>query len=182
MCFSIDIAHPEQTPERAAALARQTAHAGPLELSAPRGDETSSRVSVCYPGDGCACRLLRDDADWEAPFFQLEAAVLRSLEQTLDFVVRRAGKGGFELQAGWDEPSSAPSAHVREVSPAQLLQDVRRGLLAKGERYRVNPVRSPSRRTSSRAAGREQHRGGTFTALRRFVVVIVLRWPWRHGG
>ena len=129
MCLLIEVEAIDVPPRAAGELTRDAAEAGVLRLQAqraPRGAVTS-RYLV---GDGCACALLGDNADWDAPFYALDPARGADLARTLQFLHSRSPR--LRVRAVWAEGalSSHPPAGARRANLAALLADVRAGRLA----------------------------------------------------
>lgn len=68
---------------------------------------------------GCSCSLMSEDADWNAPVWSLDPAVLEGLAQALRLLNDESG--GFSFQALWigDEPETRTRVPLRV-----LLADV----------------------------------------------------------
>jgi len=77
-----------------------------------------SPLSVSFDG-GCACSLLDDEADWDAPNWIFDPSVLEGLACVLKLLHDEAG--GFTFQALWigDKPQTQAHVTLRE-----LLADV----------------------------------------------------------
>jgi hypothetical protein len=84
---------------------------------------------------GCACSLLADDADWDAPFWSMRPEVLEPLALTLE-VVGAAAPHGFLVAALW--VGDAPGEE-KVVTLEELVSDTRAGRLGTRARYRVPP-------------------------------------------
>ena len=63
------------------------------------------RLSLSEAGEGCACSMLTDDADWNAAAWDIRPALLPYLVNTLRFIYERT-PNGFILEALWagDKP------------------------------------------------------------------------------
>jgi hypothetical protein len=99
----------------------------------------SETVTALVGEDGtCACSLLADDAEWDAPTWQMLPEVLPKLAMTLACVAEHAPEG-FTLDVLW------AGERVKEevsVSPDELCALARSGQLAQRTRYRVQRVGS----------------------------------------
>jgi len=64
---------------------------------------------------GCSCSLMSDNADWNAPTWDLDPKVLDGLARALRLLAEEAG--GFELQALWigDEPQTRSHSSLSKV-------------------------------------------------------------------
>jgi hypothetical protein len=134
MCLLIDVEAIDVPPRTAGELTRDAAATGVLRLQAqraPRG-ATTSRYLV---GDGCACALLADNADWDAPFYALDSARCADLARTLEFLHGRSRR--LRVRAVWAEGalSAHPPAGTTQASLAALLSDVRAGRIANNVVY-----------------------------------------------
>ena len=85
---------------------------------------------------GCGCSLLAEDADWEAPAWQLRAEVCDALAGMVLALAERL-PGGFTLQALWAGDAAGSVAHV---SAAELAERARSNALANFTRYVVQPA------------------------------------------
>lgn len=92
---------PEAEAERLARLHRPSEnvdiHFEGMASSAGRGNP---RLSLSEAGEGCACSMLTDDADWNAPTWDIRPALLPHFAHTLKFIFEQAPKG-FILEALW---------------------------------------------------------------------------------
>jgi hypothetical protein len=136
MCLLIEVEAADVPPRAAGELTRAAAEAGVLPLRAqraPRG-ATASRYLV---GNGCACELLGDTADWGAPFYALDPARAPDLARTLEFLHGQSPR--LRVRAVWAEGALAahPPADARRVGLAALLADVRAGRMANNLVYEL---------------------------------------------
>ena len=123
MCLVLTI----QAPEIARRMLEATARLLPwsaLRLCVeplprrPWAKLTSVRGTISE-GGGCACSLLADDADWDAPFWSMRSEVLEPLAQTLG-AVGTTMPDGFAFAALW--VGDAP-ARERVVSLARIIHE-----------------------------------------------------------
>ena len=99
----------------------------------------SETVTALVGEDGtCACSLLADDAEWDAPTWQMRPEVLPKLAVTLACVADHA-PDGFILDVLW------AGERVKEealMSPDELCALARSGQLAQRTRYHIHRVSS----------------------------------------
>ncbi len=93
------------------------------------------RASISEAG-GCACSLLTDEADWEAPYWSLRADMLEPLASMLHGIAS-AGLDEFTLEALWsgEEPD-----REEQVSVSELLACIRSGQVGTRTRYQIRPA------------------------------------------
>jgi hypothetical protein len=139
MCLILTVQAPE-TARPALEAAARSLPPGALRLHVesisrrPWGRTTIVQGSICEEG-GCACSLLTDDADWDAPFWSMRPEALDPLAQTLE-AVGAAAPEGFTVAALW--AGDAPSQE-QYVSLEGLIALARAGRLGTRTRYRVSP-------------------------------------------
>ncbi len=136
MCLELTLHLPALFPADADAL--ESACTGPDRLAVrvrkPRLFNRSATVTALVGEDGtCACSLLADDAEWDAPTWRMRPEVLPRLKATLACVTEHAPEG-FTLDVLW--AGERVSEEVR-VSPDELCALARSGQLAQRTRYRV---------------------------------------------
>jgi hypothetical protein len=143
MCLLLEVLLPGVAPDAAGEVTRAAAREGLLELRAQRRSRGArgARFFVGEPGQGCACSLAAEDADWDAPYYALRAEVAERLAQTLEFLHRRAGLAGMSVRAAWVsdrlDPLTADGAGPEAASV--VFDDVRAARIANGRVYRVAP-------------------------------------------
>jgi hypothetical protein len=98
-------------------------------LPSPR--ERPVRASVSEAG-GCACSLLADDANWDAPFWTMRPEILEPLARTFTAITAR-GVSEFHVEASWGD---AP-LEERDVSPGEMFGLARAGRIGTRTRYLV---------------------------------------------
>ncbi len=91
------------------------------------------RLSISEAGEGCACSMLTDGADWNAPTWDIQPALLPHLADTLGFISERV-PNGFILEALW--AGDKPGRNL-ELSLDELLNIVRENQVGTGTRYIV---------------------------------------------
>jgi hypothetical protein len=145
MCLLIEITLPGVAREQAGRLSREAARRDLLELQAQRvpKDQTGARYFLGAPGEGCACSLLGDNADWNEPFFELDEKALPKLRETLEFIAEHAGATGFTLRAAWLDGAweDAPKGPVRRAKLQGLLADVAAARIAANVTYQISSVK-----------------------------------------
>lgn len=90
------------------------------------------RATISESG-GCACSLLADDADWEAPFWSMRPEVLAPLARTLE-VVAASDLGEFSIEALW---TGEEAEDEQQLCVPELLAHIHAGQLGTKTRYRV---------------------------------------------
>jgi hypothetical protein len=93
----------------------------------------NARLSIAEKGEGCACSMLTDNADWNAPIWDMRPEVLPELALALLFISELA-PNGYILEALWvgDEPDKNI-----EVTLNEILEIVQRNLIRTKTRYNV---------------------------------------------
>jgi hypothetical protein len=91
------------------------------------------QLSISEKGEGCACSMLTDEADWNAPTWDLREEVLPDLALALLFISETASNG-FNFEAIWagDKPEKS-----LEVSLNELLELVQQNRVGTKARYIV---------------------------------------------
>jgi hypothetical protein len=104
MCLIVEVLVPAVDRASAGVVSKQASQDPRLlQLMAQRQPKTEqgARFRLCEPGQGCACSLLADSADWSKPTFELETVARDRLIRTLKFLSEVAGVHGFLLYASW---------------------------------------------------------------------------------
>jgi len=91
------------------------------------------RLSISEAGEGCACSMLTDEADWNAPAWDIQPTLLPPLANSLAFISERAANG-LILEALW--AGDRPEKNLK-VSPDELLSIVRENRIGTKTRYIV---------------------------------------------
>ena len=141
MCLLLEVLLPGHPPEEAGRLTRAAAEAGHLELRAqrqpPRGQ--GSRFLLGEPRQGCACSLMADDADWDAPYYALRPQMAEPLARTFEFLRTHAGAAGMYVRAAWVSDAPKPLAPGETTyASAELVVDIRAARIANNRAYRVS--------------------------------------------
>src|SRR5438105_1009161 len=137
MCLVLAVQAPETARPCLEAAARSLPPAA-LQMDVkpvprgPRGMEMSVQGTI-YERDGCACSLLTDDADWDAPFWSMRPEVLEPLARTLE-AVGAAVPEGLMVAALWD--GDVPGQE-QVLSLHELAAIARAGRLGTRTRYRI---------------------------------------------
>lgn len=143
MCLLIEVLLPDVPAPAAGRLTRAAAEAGLLELLAqrqPRG-AGGARFLVGEPHQGCACSLLGDEADWDAPFYALRPGAVNPLAQTLAFLREHAGPAGMYVRGTWLSGALEPLGETSQpAAGSDLFKDLRAARLASSRVYRVRPL------------------------------------------
>ena len=138
MCLLIHVRADGIPKPQAGSVTKQAAATGGATLEALRQPKTE-KGSLFSLGQGCACEFLSDDADWDEPFYRLDADQVGAIEKTLGVVRDAYGPHTFSVHAEWvGEPAVRKPSRPRSVSFAELLSDIRRARIANGITYRVS--------------------------------------------
>jgi hypothetical protein len=143
MCLMIEIVAPAISDERAGSVSRAVVDRGGVPLKAQRAKK-GQQGSRFFLGDDCACALLGDNADWNAPFYDLNPKAMGPLEETLGMLLTATGGAGFTLRAAWVEGAWQPKtpARTRRVAFADLLSDLRVNRIENNVEYVVTQTTS----------------------------------------
>jgi hypothetical protein len=93
------------------------------------------QLSITERGEGCACSMLTDDADWNEPAWEIQRRLLLALAETLTVINERA-HSGFAFEALWvgDKPEDQ-----LEMAFEGFIELVRQNKLATKTRYIIVP-------------------------------------------
>ena len=91
------------------------------------------RLSISEKGEGCACSMLTDEADWNAPTWDIRREVLPDLALALLFISELASNG-FNFEAIW--AGDKPEKNI-EVSLDAILEIVQKNQIGTKARYIV---------------------------------------------
>ena len=137
MCLTISLELPMMPKQEAERLATQRSSTDKLEIhfegTASFFGRGNPRLSIYEAGEGCACSMLTDDADWNAPAWDIQPKLLLPLANSLAYISERA-VNGFILEALW--AGDKPEKNL-ELSPAELLSVVRENRVGTKTRYIV---------------------------------------------
>jgi len=91
------------------------------------------RLSISEKGEGCACSILADGADWHAQIWELRLDLLPDLALALLFISELASDG-YIFEAVWagDRPKKNVEATLNE-----MLEIVQRNSIGTRTRYTV---------------------------------------------
>ena len=137
MCLTISVELPGIAKKEAELLAGQQLPSKNLEIqfkgTASMFGRGNPLISIAEAGQGCACSMLTDNADWNASTWEFQSALLPLLGSTVAFISERA-PNGFIIEAIWagDKPKK-----LLEVSLDELHYIVRRNSIATKARYIV---------------------------------------------
>ena len=96
-------------------------------------DRGNPRLSISEKGEGCACSMLTDEANWNAPTWDLRNEVLPDLALALLFISELASNS-FNFEARW--AGEKPGKNL-EVSLSELLEIVQQNRIGTKVRYIV---------------------------------------------
>jgi hypothetical protein len=95
------------------------------------------RLSISEKGEGCACSMLTDEADWNAPTWDIRKEVLSDLALALLFISEQASSG-YTFEAIW--AGDKPERNL-EVSLNELLEIVQKNQIGTKSRYIVGAAK-----------------------------------------
>jgi hypothetical protein len=135
MCLTLSVELPTERSE--AELIASRYHSLNLDL---HFDGTTSflgrgnpRLSISEKGEGCACSMLTDETDWNAPTWDIRPELLPYLALTLLFISEQA-LSGYTFEAIWGGDKWERS---HEVSLNEMLEIVQKNQIGTKERYIV---------------------------------------------
>jgi hypothetical protein len=99
----------------------------PVSLFGPR----TPFFSLSEVGEGCACSMLTDNADWNAPTWEFQSTLLEDLASSLEMLCKQA-PNGLVLEALW---AGDKAKEILEVSCTQLLDIIRSNSISTGAKY-----------------------------------------------
>lgn len=138
MCLLIHIRADGIPKQQAGSATKRASVAGGATLEALRQPK-SEEGSLFSLGQGCACEFLSDDADWNEPFYRLDADQVGAIEKTLGIIRDASGPHAFSVHAEWvGEPAVRKRSRPRSVSFTELLSEIRQARIANGTTYRVS--------------------------------------------
>ena len=75
------------------------------------------RLSLSEKGEGCACSMLTDDADWNATTWDMREEIVAALADTIITIHRQAGNG-FAFEALWigDRPKTEQRVTIDDLA------------------------------------------------------------------
>lgn len=136
MCLFIHIRADGIPKQHAGWVTKQASEAGGAHLEALRQPK-SEKGSLFSLGHGCACEFLSDNADWNAPYYRLDADQAGAIEKTLGTIRDASGTRTFSVHAAWmGEPAVHEPGRERSASFAELLKDLLQARIANGVTYR----------------------------------------------
>ncbi|MBP6002197.1 MAG: hypothetical protein KA746_02070 [Pyrinomonadaceae bacterium] len=93
----------------------------------------NARFNISEAGEGCACSMLTDKADWNAEFWDLEPTLLLDTANLL-FLVNNSVPNGFTFEALWagDKP-----VETLRVSIGELINLVQKNQIKTKAKYVV---------------------------------------------
>ena len=132
MCLKLVLIVPVS---RKAALCDLPATIGPFTVQTQRVWPWSRMATAVLAWEGgCACPMLTDQADWNAPFWDLRKDVLPSFADALKSI-GLALKSDFEFYAVWQGDQVISD---KEVNLLELMETVQENQLGNRIRYRVH--------------------------------------------
>ena len=102
----------------------------------PRRKEPELTISAGdgWHGSGCACSLLAETADWNAPTWDMEPRARRDLAQTIDVLARHLPRP-FSIEALWD---GDPVEREHRVTVVDVVDLANADALGTRDRYIVS--------------------------------------------
>ena len=85
-----------------------------------------ARFNISKTGEGCACGMLTDDADWNAEFWDFDSALLQPTADVLAKINERV-PDGFIVQALWagDKPEETLKLSFEELQNLVLKNQIK---------------------------------------------------------
>jgi hypothetical protein len=86
----------------------------------------NARFNISETGEGCACSMLTDDADWNAEFWDLQSALLPHTANLLSLLNERV-PNGFIFEALWadDRPTETLTVSFDELRNLVLKNQIK---------------------------------------------------------
>jgi hypothetical protein len=134
MCLIMTVRLAERDVPRARDIAAATTSAD-IEVGALRRffRRTTGELNICEPGQGCACSMLHEDADWDASAWLMRPEVLPRLASTLANV-REHSSEPFTFETLW---VGDDVYYERRMSLDELRAIVESGQIGNHTRYTV---------------------------------------------
>ena len=84
------------------------------------------RFNISETGQGCACSMLTDDADWNAEFWDFQPSLLPQTANLLAHINERA-PNGFIVEALWagDKPEETLTVSIDELRDLVLKNQIK---------------------------------------------------------
>ena len=127
MCLTISVELTKMTKHDAESLAAAQRASSKLELHYEGTTEVfgrgNSRFSIFEVGEGCACSMLTDNADWNAVTWEFQPTLLSDLASTLAFISERA-PNGFAVEAVWIGESPGKIWKCRTMTCLKLFEEI----------------------------------------------------------
>ena len=137
MCLTITAVagqeHLEQLRAVAAALP-DSALKVKVELYPPKWMFWSTPKTVCRINEGCACDLLTESADWNAPVWDMIPEKLPALAEAL-LALGEKGPDGLRIEAFWLGDQSETEINV---SPREIADLARKSQLGTKKTYVIS--------------------------------------------
>ena len=86
----------------------------------------NARFNISETGEGCACSMLTDDADWNAEFWDLQSALLPHTANLLS-LINECVPSGFVFEALWagDKPAETLTVSFDELRDSVLKNQIK---------------------------------------------------------
>ncbi len=86
----------------------------------------NARFNISEVGEGCACSMLTDDADWNAEFWDFQPSVLPPTANLLANINERV-PNGFIVEALWagDKPEETLTVSIDELKDLVLKNQIK---------------------------------------------------------
>lgn len=138
MCLIITVTADGIPRTQAGSLTKRVQEIGGAHLEAMRQPRSVQGAKFSL-GHGCACELLADDADWNEPYYRLDASQLAALERTFVAIREASGRQGFTVHAAWvgERSGSSRANRPRAVTLDELLEEIRQGRIGNDIEYLV---------------------------------------------
>jgi len=135
VCLLLTVRLSEQDATRAPEIAAMATAAAGLPVSSRRTffRRRSPELNIAEKPRHCACSLLANDADWDAPTWSMRPEILPRLAVSLA-AIRQQTKDGFAFDALWGGDGAF---YDKQVSPDEIRAIVEHGQISTESRYLV---------------------------------------------
>ena len=135
MCLIMTVRLSEPDVPSAADIAAAATSADTIEVAAGRRffRRITGELKICEPGQGCACSMLHEDADWDSAAWRMRPEVLQRLASTLAKIRERISQP-FTFETLW---VGDDVYYERQVAFEDLRGIIESGQIATHTRYTV---------------------------------------------
>ena len=153
MCLIMTVRLSERDAGRARDIAASTNSPDSIEVAAAHRlfRRATRDLNICEHGQGCACSMLHDDADWDAPAWRMRPEVLPRLASTLA-KIREHSSEPFTFQARWVGDEVTTSNTCLLLSCVILSSQIRLALTHATPSHDTNASNHAMQRAAGRSA------------------------------